>query len=173
MSTYQGRKTAVKGQGFTIIEVMIVLAIAGLILLIVFLAVPALQRNARNTQRKEDAAALLAAVNEYANNNGGVMPTSIVTPVVAPNVTVGTSGAQSLAKVGYYTTNGAVAGGIQFYSTYTATATPANAAIDSVVIETGTTCTNATTPAQGSARQVVAVYGLETANGYTWNCQGS
>jgi prepilin-type N-terminal cleavage/methylation domain-containing protein len=35
--------------GFTIIEVMIVLAIAGLILLIVFLAVPALEREARNT----------------------------------------------------------------------------------------------------------------------------
>jgi prepilin-type N-terminal cleavage/methylation domain-containing protein len=34
--------------GFTIIEVLIVLAIAALILLIVFLAVPALQRNARN-----------------------------------------------------------------------------------------------------------------------------
>jgi prepilin-type N-terminal cleavage/methylation domain-containing protein len=32
-------------QGFTIIEVLIVLAIAALILLIVFLAVPALQRN--------------------------------------------------------------------------------------------------------------------------------
>ncbi|MDQ3065292.1 MAG: prepilin-type N-terminal cleavage/methylation domain-containing protein, partial [bacterium] len=32
-------------KGFTIIEVLIVLAIAGLIMLIVFLAVPALQRN--------------------------------------------------------------------------------------------------------------------------------
>ncbi|HPW47952.1 MAG TPA: prepilin-type N-terminal cleavage/methylation domain-containing protein, partial [Candidatus Saccharibacteria bacterium] len=32
-------------KGFTIIEVLIVLAIAALILLIVFLAVPALQRN--------------------------------------------------------------------------------------------------------------------------------
>ena len=40
-------------QGFTIIEVMIVLAIAGLILLIVFLAVPALQRNGRNTTKKQ------------------------------------------------------------------------------------------------------------------------
>ena len=39
-------------KGFTIIEVMIVLAIAGLIILIVFLAVPALQRNGRNTQQK-------------------------------------------------------------------------------------------------------------------------
>jgi prepilin-type N-terminal cleavage/methylation domain-containing protein len=32
-------------KGFTIIEVLIVLAIAGVIMVIVFLAVPALQRN--------------------------------------------------------------------------------------------------------------------------------
>ena len=44
-----------RDEGFTIIEVLIVLAIAGLIMLIVFLAVPALQRNSRNTQRTNDA----------------------------------------------------------------------------------------------------------------------
>jgi prepilin-type N-terminal cleavage/methylation domain-containing protein len=43
-----------RNEGFTIIEVMIVLAIAGLIMLVVFLAVPALQRNSRNTQRNND-----------------------------------------------------------------------------------------------------------------------
>ena len=61
-------------EGFTIIEVMIVLAIAGLILLIVFLAVPALQRNSRNTQAKNDASAILGAAQEYSNNNGGINP---------------------------------------------------------------------------------------------------
>lgn len=58
-------------QGFTIIEVMIVLAIASVILLIVLLAVPALQRNSRNTQRNNDAAQIAAAVNScLANQNG-------------------------------------------------------------------------------------------------------
>jgi prepilin-type N-terminal cleavage/methylation domain-containing protein len=57
-------------EGFTIIEVMIVLAIAAVILLIVLLAVPALQRNSRNTQRANDAATLAAAVNTcLANHN--------------------------------------------------------------------------------------------------------
>lgn len=60
--------------GFTIIEVMIVLAIAGLILLIVFLAVPALQRNSRNTQRRNDVTKILAAIQEYTNNNNGTLP---------------------------------------------------------------------------------------------------
>jgi prepilin-type N-terminal cleavage/methylation domain-containing protein len=57
--------------GFTIIEVMIVLAIAGLIMLIVFLAVPALQRNSRNTQRSNDAARTVAALNECSTNFNG------------------------------------------------------------------------------------------------------
>ena len=39
-------------KGFTIIEVVLVLAIAGLIFLMVFIALPALQRNQRDTQRK-------------------------------------------------------------------------------------------------------------------------
>lgn len=69
------QKLRKNNQGFTIIEVLIVLAIAGLILLIVFLAVPALQRNSRNTQRRNDVSALLAGVQEYANNNNGALPT--------------------------------------------------------------------------------------------------
>ncbi len=64
-------------KGFTIIEVLIVLAIAGLILLIVFLAVPALQRNARNTQRKNDAAALQSAMANFSSNNNGSLPTQL------------------------------------------------------------------------------------------------
>jgi prepilin-type N-terminal cleavage/methylation domain-containing protein len=63
-------------QGFTIIEVLIVLAIAALILLIVFLAVPSLQRNARNTQRKSDAANIAAAIGNFAGNNNGALPTA-------------------------------------------------------------------------------------------------
>ena len=64
-------------KGFTIIEVMIVLAIAGLIMLIVFLAVPALQRNSRNTQAKNEASNILAAVGEFVSNNNGTMPTTL------------------------------------------------------------------------------------------------
>lgn len=58
-------------EGFTIIEVMIVLAIAGLIILIVLLAVPALQRNSRNTAIKNDASAIASGITEFASNNDG------------------------------------------------------------------------------------------------------
>lgn len=73
LSTIRNRKE----KGFTIIEVLIVLAIAGLILLVVFLAVPALQRNARNTQRKEDVASIMGGISEFVNNNGGRLPESL------------------------------------------------------------------------------------------------
>ena len=60
--------------GFTIVEVMIVLAIAGLVLAIVFIAVPALQRNSRNTSRRSDLANLRAQVQTWTSNNGGKIP---------------------------------------------------------------------------------------------------
>src|SRR5579862_6696744 len=66
-----------KDRGFTIIEVMIVLAIAGLILAIIFLAVPALQRSARNNSRKNDATHLAGLVSDYASNNAGTLPSAI------------------------------------------------------------------------------------------------
>jgi prepilin-type N-terminal cleavage/methylation domain-containing protein len=61
-------------RGFTIIEVVIVLAIAGLILLLVFQAVPALQRNNRNTQVRNQTATVFAGINDFITNNGGRMP---------------------------------------------------------------------------------------------------
>lgn len=74
----QKLKTRNQGQrGFTIIEVLIVLAIAGLIMLIVFLAVPSLQRASRNTSRKNDISAISSAVSNFMDNNGGVIPNAI------------------------------------------------------------------------------------------------
>ena len=53
--------------GFTIVEVLIVLALVSLLMLIIFLAVPAMQRNQRNNSRKNDASLLYAAVTECFN----------------------------------------------------------------------------------------------------------
>ena len=62
---------------FTIIEVVLVLAIAGLIFLMVFIALPALQRNQRDTQRKNDIGRVLTAFQKYQVNNRGNMPSSL------------------------------------------------------------------------------------------------
>jgi prepilin-type N-terminal cleavage/methylation domain-containing protein len=78
--------------GFTIIEVLIVLAIAGLIMLIVFLAVPALQRNSRNTSIRNDVGNILSGVGEFVSNNNGQLPTTVA---CAPDGTVTLSGAST------------------------------------------------------------------------------
>lgn len=62
--------------GFTIIEVVLVLAIAGLIFLIVFLAVPALQRSQRDQARKSDVGRIIAAVQDWKSNHRGNLPTA-------------------------------------------------------------------------------------------------
>ena len=61
-------------KGFTIIEVVLVLAIAGLIFLMVFIALPALQRNQRDTQRKNDMSRLQTALTNYSSSNRGNVP---------------------------------------------------------------------------------------------------
>ena len=65
-----------KQKGFTIIEVVLVLAIAGLIFLMVFIALPALQRGQRDTQRKQDISRAMTKVNDYQSNNRGDLPSN-------------------------------------------------------------------------------------------------
>lgn len=149
-----------RDDGFTIIEVLIVLAIAGLIMLIVFLAVPALQRNARNTSRKSDIGSLASAISEYVNNNDGELPT-----------TSGNCGSSANCpfivnwKPGYYT-------GSEVTYTYNSTpaappADPANG--DKVLIETYMTCNN-TQPVTGASRAVAIIYDVETGSGTQEQC---
>lgn len=61
-------------KGFTIIEVVLVLAIAALIFLMVFIALPALQRNQRDQARKADVSNVAGAVNSFSSNNRGKFP---------------------------------------------------------------------------------------------------
>ncbi len=76
--------------GFTIIEVIIVLAIAGLIMIIVFLAVPQLQRNSRDQSRKSVASRIKSEIENYASNNAGSYPFN--NPSGACPAATGTSG---------------------------------------------------------------------------------
>lgn len=63
-----------KQKGFTIIEVVLVLAIAALIFLMVFIALPALQRNQRDTARKTVLGKVSSAVTTYQSNKRGAQP---------------------------------------------------------------------------------------------------
>lgn len=165
--------------GFTIIEVLIVLAVAGLILLIVFLAVPALQRNARNTSRRHDAGTILAGINEYIDDNNGTLPNAYGSNT-GGTLTIGnSSSSQVQTKVGYFN------GGVTALNTFptvngtvglmtTLTNYTAGGSADFAVVEEGATCGTLSgstyTPTAGSARQFVVYYEVETGSN-TWSAQ--
>jgi prepilin-type N-terminal cleavage/methylation domain-containing protein len=126
-----------KHAGFTIIEVMIVLAIAGLIMGIVFLAIPALQRTNRNTQRKNDASRLAGLVAEYGSNNNGSLPANVAAAINTPTWS-------------YFTT----------VSLATFASTPGAPDSDTMKLITGAKC-NGTGIQAGTARQYAVYYGIE------------
>lgn len=148
-------------KGFTIIEVVLVLAIAALIFLIVFLAVPALQRNNRNNARKNDAGRLLAAAQEYVSNNPNVADAAAVSAQAGEILdTAGNLGFYEAGNVTVDDTDGSeIAAGNE----------------DLIRIVPGGTCSptvDGTADLGTSARRVVALYRSETANDGDPVCQG-
>jgi len=61
--------------GFTLVEAVLVLGVAGLIFAIVFSALPALQTSSRDTTRESDILDLISKIKEYQTNNRGALPT--------------------------------------------------------------------------------------------------
>lgn len=166
-------------KGFTIIEVLIVLAIAGLIMLIVFLAVPGLQRSSRNNGRKNDASHIAAAISNYMSNNNGVAPS---TPA---NLAQITGDVGSMAQFSFSANNVVNAGNTMVAGDFNwmkapagLAVTPTQAADSTVGVYYGLTCPagNQTTPntawslAAGTTRSAALVFPVELSTGNVWNC---
>jgi prepilin-type N-terminal cleavage/methylation domain-containing protein len=156
-------------KGFTIIEVMIVLAIAGLILLIVFLAVPALQRNARNTNRKSDISRISSSVSNFVSDNNGSLPLTAAdgTTVLKDAGTLGqlslTAGVLSTAP-----TSGQLA---VYPAPFAAASIPATAADNEAVLLEGAQCSGGSAAASTASRAAVLLYPIEQSGGaFTWSC---
>jgi prepilin-type N-terminal cleavage/methylation domain-containing protein len=62
--------------GFTLIEIILVLALAAIIMMMVFTALSAAQRARRDSQRKLDLATFFAKVEEYRANNADKHPSN-------------------------------------------------------------------------------------------------
>lgn len=136
-------------QGFTIIEVVLVLAIAALIFLMVFIALPALQRGQRDAGRKNDVSTVVSALQTYLSNNRGSF-TSINSSSLQKYV-------DRLSQ--YVPTDVTVSPGAASF----------NAVTDKIYVSTGTKCP-ASIPAPGtlnvalspaSSRQAAVVTALE------------
>lgn len=143
-----------KESGFTIIEVMIVLAIAALIMVVVFLAVPALERSSRNTQRKTDANNALSALSDYVSNNGGALPSANCADA---GTTTGKCAFLTNTTIGYFKT-----ANISYVASFPATA-PSAPDSEHVVIYGGGTCSSAAAAptAATSTRSIAVYYGIE------------
>ena len=61
-------------KAFTMIEVILVLAISGLIFMGVFIALPNAQLNQRNATRRSDYSRLSTAISNWATDNNGRLP---------------------------------------------------------------------------------------------------
>lgn len=151
-------------KGFTIIEVLIVLAIAGLILLVVFLAVPALNRNSRNTSIKSDVQNVLGGVSEYRAANDGSNPTTIGTS--SGLVTYGAGTGTSIKVQGSTT------------ATHTpfAEAAPTKASLTAGIVTVMLNAKCGATPADApiaSNRSVAAYYTIETSSDTVVQCADS
>lgn len=150
-------------KGFTIIEVLIVLAIAGLIMVVVFLAVPALQRNQRNSTYRTEANNISSAYQEVSSNKNGAVLTASGSGTANSDAAkvLSSSNAKSITTV----TIEAEAG----------TTTPANNTYDRAVIRTGAKCTapdgHGTDP--GSTRQIAILFNVETSGGSQAQCINS
>lgn len=152
-----------RNSGFTIIEVLIVLAIAGLIMVVVFLAVPNLQRNQRNNGTKTEANNLLAAYSEISDQKNGT---------VLSNSVSSTAGSDAAAVKSAANTNTITTVTIQSTAPTLGTT---KAATSSATIVTGYSCASDPTvaPVASTARSVALVYTIETSSGVVSQCIGS
>lgn len=161
-------------KGFTIIEVMIVLAIAALILLVVFLAVPALQRSQRNNARKSDSSRMAATVVDFtSNNSSGSLPTS------AADCTTLLNSSASLAQ---YNPLACVASAAPIATAPVAAATlvllanggagtAPGAQNNAMVLSDQSQCGSGNgVLIAGSAKQAALLYALESGGTWTWGC---
>jgi prepilin-type N-terminal cleavage/methylation domain-containing protein len=140
-------------KGFTIIEVLIVLAIAGLIMIIVFLAVPALQRNQRNQSYRTEANNISAAYQELSSNSNGA---ALADTTDASNV-------EAAANAKNFTTI--------IIEAETAASTPS---LTQAVIRKAAKCnTGLDGTDAGAARQIAVLFQVESTSGAVTQCINS
>ncbi len=166
-------KQELKQKGFTIIEVVLVLAIAALIFLMVFIALPALQRNQRDQARRTVVGKIASAVTTYQSNRRGVSPTTGAQLASYADGVAATAGTYdtvaitandgSLEGASYYVRVNALASG-----TTTSTTGVANKTV--LQVYTAAKCDPTGAGAvSGTSKQAAVVMGLE--NGGTTICQ--
>jgi len=151
-------------KGFTIIEVVLVLAIAGLIFLMVFIALPALQAGQRDTARKSDVSNVASAVTSYVSANRGNLPATGTTLDIQLGATTATPKS--------YTSLSNNITAVTVVNAATTAAGPVTVVDGTITVYAGMKCNAAiantatqTTLMKGTTRQYATVTMLEGGNG--------
>ena len=150
-----------KQKGFTIIEVVLVLAIAALIFLMVFIALPALQRNQRDQARRTVMGKVASAVTTYQSNRRSQQPTTGALLAPYADGVAAASGSNGSLENGSYTL---------VVSAWATGATVGAADQSTVQVYTGAKCDpTGAFAVVGTAKQAAVLIGLE--NGDAVVCQ--
>jgi type IV pilus assembly protein PilA len=161
-------------EGFTIIEVLIVLAIAGLILLIVFLAVPNLQRSSRNTQVRNGVSTVLGYVSDYTTNHNGAAPVGAFYDPATGNVCMDKAAVSACATSGATGYVGKLQGGLTVAFTIGARGPAEPTAASTINVWIGGTCATSTvTGGAASPRATAAGFVTESGSGVIPQCTDS
>ena len=159
-------------KGFTIVETLIVLAIAATIIIVVLLAVPGLQRSSRNTRVRTAANTVVSGWNEQMAASNGAAPS--ISAVAAGSITIGSSTYKVAGGVTpVYGATNATSTTITGSASTTAFSTLGSSgtvAPGGLVVVTGAVCgaAGATTP--GTATQVAVLYPIEAGATPTVGC---
>ena len=157
--------------GFTIIEVLIVLAIAGLIMLVVFLAVPALNRNSSNRSLKAEGSNIAAAYKEASHNKGGAALAAGVYSSTHTGASINdadrvfaSAGTSRITKLSI------IANAV---GTDPAAQAPTKGDQALIVLNAACAAQNDPDPIAGNGRQVAVIFQLDVASGTTYVCVGA
>lgn len=144
-------------KGFTIIEVVLVLAIAALIFLMIFIALPALQRGQRDTARKNDVGIIASALNTYKSTHRGALPAENGDGAFRGDYLKGSTGLSQIAVDSVTIESGGGNG-------------PSSSTYDTAIIYVSAKCSDTNTAdGNGTDRQAAVITTLETGGRY---CQG-
>ena len=160
-------------KGFTIVETLIVLAIASTIIVVVLLAVPGLQRSSRNTTARTAANNIVAGWNEQTADLNGAAPS-------APSG--GSAGTISINSVSYKLASGitptvfTATSGNNYAMGFSASATTSTLGTtgntlspNNVVVISSATCSTGSVTF-GTSTQIAVLYPIENGGTGTVGC---
>jgi prepilin-type N-terminal cleavage/methylation domain-containing protein len=147
-------------KGFTLIEVVIVLAIAALILVIVFLAVQGAQKSQRDNAAKQGASRAIAAAQNFLSDNGGSPSPAVIYTVAVTSANCDLNGGTACGDFGKYFKDVVGHGGKSFWLGND----PVNSVNDRPRVTLGHVCNGGVMVASASYSNAAAVYWSESAN---------